>query len=308
MRIREDLLQRARSQSVISYLQHLGIKGRYSNGRWVCCSPLRKESEASFSVSPEKNLWHDFGLGVGGDLISLVEKLNGFDFKTTISHLAEVDLDDDKYHHVRPPKPSAKETATHVPPDNGQAQTGRKTVEKYFKSMGLPFYAEIAAFPLSYKGSNYIGFPVEDPTTRLGVECRGFAATERGITPVQRRMTLGKKLPWSFKRDPERVLITESITDALAGEVILGDTSLSLLALNGVANVKLLPLYVNSRNVLLAMDNDGPENGYIGQQMQSEAERILLDRGCRVSHVTSHIIAGVKDLYRLLQKETAQTK
>ena len=70
MRIREDLLQRARSQSVISYLQHLGIKGRYSNGRWVCCSPLRKESEASFSVSPEKNLWHDFGLGVGGDLIS----------------------------------------------------------------------------------------------------------------------------------------------------------------------------------------------------------------------------------------------
>jgi hypothetical protein len=60
--------------------------------------------------------------------------------------------------------------------------------------------------------------------------------------------------------------------------------------------------------VLLAMDNDGPENGYIGQQMQSEAERILLDRGCRVSHVTSHIIAGVKDLYRLLQKETAQTK
>ena len=40
-------------------------------------SPLRKERTASFSVSYDKNLWHDFGTGEGGSIIDLVARMEG---------------------------------------------------------------------------------------------------------------------------------------------------------------------------------------------------------------------------------------
>ena len=40
-------------------------------------SPLRKERTASFNVSYDKNLWHDFGTGEGGSIIDLVARMEG---------------------------------------------------------------------------------------------------------------------------------------------------------------------------------------------------------------------------------------
>lgn len=304
-KIPERMLQDARNRSVAGYMQQqIGDPGRFYNRQWWFCSPLRQETTASFSVNPEKNVWFDYGLGVGGDLIALVEKLHGFDFKEAVSHLAGIRLEDINFEPEFSSPQKKGEPATVVPPDCGQAVKGRMTVEKFFKAIALPYYPEIGAFPLTYKGGNYIGFPVEDPKSRLGIECRGFVING-GVKPVHKRMTLGRKLPWVFRheRDPKVTLVTESITDALAGEVVLGNATMSLLALNGVQNVKLLPEYCKTGHVLLAMDNDGDGNGHIGQKMQQEAEKLLLGNGCKVSLVTHHIVAGVKDLHRLLLRE-----
>jgi len=312
--VREELILRARRQSIVGYLKALGIKGKNENGRFICCSPLRGETTASFSVSLEKNLWYDFGAGFGGDLITLIEKLNGYDFKKAVRYIEGLDIsgadDDDEESAVS--LSSHKEVKTEVPPDTGQSKKGRLTVEKYFKALGLPYYPRIEAFPLSYKkpnstspSRNYIGFPVPTPAERFGIECRGFDITSQGITPRHRRMNLGRKMPWILMRDPERFLVTESITDSLAGEVILGNTQISLVALNGTGNVKYLPNYIhNGSEVLLGMDNDGEQNEYIGQQTEAEAEKLLLSKRCHISHITNHVDAGVKDLFRLLQLET----
>src|SRR5690606_10074444 len=39
-------------------------------------SPLRSETQASFSVSLIKNLWYDYGLGKGGNIVDLIMELN----------------------------------------------------------------------------------------------------------------------------------------------------------------------------------------------------------------------------------------
>ena len=36
-------------------------------------SPLRTEKHASFKVNTELNLWYDFGIGRGGNIIDLAE-------------------------------------------------------------------------------------------------------------------------------------------------------------------------------------------------------------------------------------------
>lgn len=45
---------------------------RSSGGDFWYCSPLRKEEKPSFKVNSEKNVWFDYGTGIGGKLIDLV--------------------------------------------------------------------------------------------------------------------------------------------------------------------------------------------------------------------------------------------
>ncbi len=302
MRIPPRQLEVARNRSVISYLMSSGFNGVFKNPhQWVCKSPLRPESSPSFSVRPDRNVWFDFGLGEGGDIIKLVMLLQGIKFQDAVQQLAGLSSLDKA--EIPLPKTDTEHPVWQVPPDTGQSERGKRTVEKYFHSLGIPYYQEMRAFPLTYKGVNYIGIPCPDPIARLGLECRGFEL-RGGMQPVPKRMTMGHKLPWVMRRRPDRWLVTESITDALAGEVILSDATMSLCALNGIGNIKKLPEYLPAKTyVTLAMDNDGDANGRIGQKMQQEAEKILLDMGCRVSFATQHIIAGEKDFLRLLQKQ-----
>ena len=64
--------------SIRTYLAARGIKPRWERGnRGMYLSPLRKERTASFSVSYDKNLWHDFGTGEGDSIIDLVARMEG---------------------------------------------------------------------------------------------------------------------------------------------------------------------------------------------------------------------------------------
>jgi DNA primase len=59
-------------------------------------SPFGNEKTPSFIVSPEKQIWHDFSSGRGGDVFSFVMEVEGLDFKQTLEHLARkagVDLE-----------------------------------------------------------------------------------------------------------------------------------------------------------------------------------------------------------------------
>lgn len=301
----ESIILNVRQMPIIGYLKTLGLKGTYKNGKWTCCSPLRDEKNPSFSVHVEKNVWYDYGLWEGGDLIKLVMRLNGFTFKKAIGHLVGFNIDEN-VNDEAPTQEALKEVKTEVPPDKGQSVRGRKTVERYFQALGLPYYPEMGAFPLSYRGKNFIGIPVSTPADRQGVECRGFTMTPQGIIPNRKsRFCLGNKTPWLLRRDPERYLVTESVNDSLAGEIILGDNERSLIGLTGAGLRKRLTEYIpQGSDVLLGMDNDGMENDRIGQLMEEDAAELLRRHNCYVSHVTHHIKAGVKDLYRLLQFET----
>lgn len=64
--------------SIRAYLAARGILPQWERGnRGMYLSPLRKERTASFSVSYDKNLCHDFGTGEGGSIIDLVARMEG---------------------------------------------------------------------------------------------------------------------------------------------------------------------------------------------------------------------------------------
>lgn len=56
-------------------------------GYGMYLSPFRTETEPSFKVDYNKNLWYDFGSGEGGSVIDLVMKLESCDFQQAVSKL-----------------------------------------------------------------------------------------------------------------------------------------------------------------------------------------------------------------------------
>lgn len=70
-------IEELKSASLISYLSvhnHPVIK-RHGEKIWYL-SPLHEEKNASFKVNANTNLWYDFGLNRGGNIITLVKELN----------------------------------------------------------------------------------------------------------------------------------------------------------------------------------------------------------------------------------------
>ncbi len=79
-------------EDVVSEYVQLKRSGRNFKG----LSPFTNEKTASFMVSPEKQIWHDFSSGKGGDMFSFIEEVEGLDFRATLELLARkagVDLD-----------------------------------------------------------------------------------------------------------------------------------------------------------------------------------------------------------------------
>lgn len=61
---------------------------RKGSGFWALC-PFHKEKTPSFHVNPQRQIWHCFGCGAGGDVFGFVMKYEGLDFMEAVRRLAE---------------------------------------------------------------------------------------------------------------------------------------------------------------------------------------------------------------------------
>lgn len=87
-----EVKSRLNIEDVIGEYVQLKRSGRNFKG----LSPFTNEKTPSFIVSPEKQIWHDFSSGKGGDVFTFVEEVEGLDFKGALELLARkagVDLE-----------------------------------------------------------------------------------------------------------------------------------------------------------------------------------------------------------------------
>ncbi|HUC88381.1 MAG TPA: DNA primase, partial [Candidatus Binatia bacterium] len=88
----EEIKNRLAIEEVIGEYVELKRSGR----NWKGLSPFSSERTPSFVVSPEKQIWHDFSSGKGGNLFSFVMEMEGLTFKEALELLARkagVDLE-----------------------------------------------------------------------------------------------------------------------------------------------------------------------------------------------------------------------
>ncbi len=131
----EQIKERLGITDVVS--SYVKLEGAGRNLKARC--PFHTEKTASFFVSPDRETYHCFGCGKGGDIFSFVEEIEGVDFSGALKVLAEragvtIDRFEQKNQDTKRPLYEILEDATGF----FEAQLRRHTeVGEYLKSRGL---------------------------------------------------------------------------------------------------------------------------------------------------------------------------
>ena len=87
-RYSEELIEEIKSNNdIVDVISQYVVLKRSGRNFFGLC-PFHKEKSPSFSVSPDKQIFHCFGCGVGGNVIHFVSKIENLNFKDTLEMLA----------------------------------------------------------------------------------------------------------------------------------------------------------------------------------------------------------------------------
>ena len=280
--------------------EHLGLELKNRSGTIsYYLSPLRAETKPSFTVEYYKGewRWRDWGGDEAdrGDIIELVEKVYNVEFKEALRMLLSSEFPAEYYKReaeVEKRDRKAKIAYANRLYPRLLKLNNLSAITAYFQERGVTYcFAMGCALYNDFREKKvYLATPVPTPWNLTALECRELKGDAK--------KTLGAGALWVLKRDPKRVLITESILDSLAGEIVLGDTEISLCALNSAAYVNQLGHFLKEHDpeeVYLATDNDPA-----GMAARDKAVEIISRTRSTIVLVEDHFRAGVKDLHKLL--------
>ncbi|TDN83495.1 CHC2-type zinc finger protein [Salegentibacter sp. 24] len=238
--------EKARNICIVKTLAKLGhFPSRKTEKEAWFLSPLRSETQASFSVSLHKNLWYDFGMGKGGSIIDLIMEMKS----CTINEALEYLMNDRTAFSFRPLKTEGRWK---------QAEIRILDVEDIYLQ-GLIDYLKSRNIPLEV-GNNYC--------KQIWYNCKGkrfFAIglqNHLGGWELRNKYFKNSSSPKTFsliENDSKQLLITEGMFDMLSLATIDEDLvqSSDSIILNSLAFIKriesLIPKY---KRVLLFLDND----------------------------------------------------
>ena len=118
--------------------QYVTLKRSGRNFLGLC--PFHKEKTPSFSVSPDKQIFHCFGCGVGGNVIHFVSKIENLNFKESLEMLAD------------------KAGITLPTIDNGEDSKKQELKEKIYKinEAVAEFYHQTLYEPIAKPAQEYV--------------------------------------------------------------------------------------------------------------------------------------------------------
>ena len=89
IRYSEEIIEEIRNANdIVDVISQYVVLKRSGRNFFGLC-PFHKEKSPSFSVSPDKQIFHCFGCGVGGNVIHFISKIEGLNFVETLQTLAE---------------------------------------------------------------------------------------------------------------------------------------------------------------------------------------------------------------------------
>ncbi len=162
VRYNEELIDEIRtSNDIVDVIsQYVTLKRSGRNYFGLC--PFHREKSPSFSVSPDKQIFHCFGCGAGGNVIHFISKIEGLDFRDALETLAEragislpteSNRDDNKRQELKAKVFEINEETATFYHENLYKPTS-KECQNYVKKRKLD-NKTLKAFRLGYSNPNY---------------------------------------------------------------------------------------------------------------------------------------------------------
>ncbi len=89
MRIEEEIIEQVRKASDIVDVVGEYVQLKKSGRNYFGLCPFHQEHTPSFSVSPDKQIFHCFGCGMGGNVFSFIQEIEGMSFPESVQHLGD---------------------------------------------------------------------------------------------------------------------------------------------------------------------------------------------------------------------------
>ena len=298
----EKLLAREAKQiDLVDYLSQLGFQPqKIRNNDYWYLSPLRLEKTASFKVNRHFNVWYDFGLSKGGNLIDF----GILYFKCSVSELLDK-LNKQHPFSFHPPLSIAEKNE--VTPAGEKAKIAITDIRDRIQLLSLQKYLLIRKIPLPIanrfckeidfllydKKNTAIGFK----NSAGGYELRN--AHFKGSSSPKEVTLIGKDLSKS-------ILVFEGFFDFLSYQafhqrklILLPNQQQNYLILNSIGFIeKMKPRMEKYASIHLYLDRDSK-----GLSVTKE----LLSLGNRYLD-KSHLYQNHKDLNEYLIKENPEQK
>lgn len=133
MTIPAYLLDAINAQADLVGIVSKHTKLKPSNGKFVGCCPFHNEKTPSFSIDPQKNLYHCFGCGVGGNAFNFLMSHDNMTFMEAVKELAQstgIELpkqETKQYTYQRKTAPKQSPNPNHAQGQNRQKQNSTPT-------------------------------------------------------------------------------------------------------------------------------------------------------------------------------------
>lgn len=230
--------------SIRGYLGKMGTKPYSENEyRAMYLSPFWQESNASFSVNYQANVWYDHGIGEGGSIIDLVARMENCSIAEAISRLEKNNL-------VIP------EVIRRPAVDNHSLEIMSVTSLNHLALIGY-LHSRSIDVNAAFKYCNEVQYRIDD-REYFAIGFRNDA----GGWELRNSKFKGSSAPkniTTFNNDNDTVMIFEGFFDFLSYLSLKENLSptINTIVLNSVNNLpKALPLLQSFRTVHVFLDND----------------------------------------------------
>lgn len=282
-----------RDMPLTDFLHKLGLKSTKKRGNEVWFhAPYRSDRTPSFCVNTEKNIWNDFGAGMGGDIFTLAGLMtNSNDFVAQARYIGE--LTNNPMERSAPPKYEPEPTVpqftdVEVKPLCHPALLG------YLRERGIP--SDIATancveihYRLHDKQYFAVGFPNEDGGYEIRNRFFKGSIPPKAVSLIRQGSTM--------------VNVYEGFVDFLSGLTLGYGRTEDNLVLNSVANREKAYRHLDGYEAIKCwLDNDKAGQQCLEALQKRYGERVrdfsVLFRPCK----------DVNEYLQEQQKNKQQTK
>lgn len=270
-----DIATLKKKVDIVNIISHyVELKREGTSYKGLC--PFHPDTNPSFSVSPERQIYKCFGCGVGGDVFDFIQRIENCTFDEAVRKVMEMA-------GINEPLPIGEKAEE-------RKEDFSKFVEEAHKNISKTDYLSKRGISEALIKKYHIGFDGKGVIVPLSYRGKVVSYVKRFIEGERRYYNPeGVKLvPFNIDIKQDVVFVTEGVFDALAVEEVVG---LPAIALLGSQNHNVLLENLHCDYYIIMLDNDET-----GQKQALELYNKLKGKGKKVTLFDSSLYpAEVKD-------------